>query len=213
MVRHADIEDSAKLRDRTPWLVETAGAIGDRQVRNLGTIGGSLAHADPSADWTAMALAAEAHVVVTGRRGERSVAAEEFLRGAFDTCLELSEIVTSVSFPVRDRASAGAYAKFRHPASGYAVAGAAVLLSVGRDNRLCEVRVSITGVGPVAYRARQVEQELETEPLDAHIAAAASHAADGVEVLADTFADREFRAHLATIVTERAVQSALQRLR
>jgi aerobic carbon-monoxide dehydrogenase medium subunit len=213
MTTHASIEDSAELGQHWPWLAETAAAIGDRHIRNLGTIGGSLAHADPSADWTAMALAGEAVLEVSGTGGARSVSAEPFLRGAYETSLEPSEVVTSVSFPTRQQATGGSYRKFRHPASGYAVAGAAVVLSLGPDDRLSEVRVGITGVASIAYRARAVELALEGEqPTPQALVGAAAEAAHDVEALADTFADAEFRAHLAMIVTERALIAALQRL-
>ncbi len=214
LTTHASIEDSAELGQAWPWLAETAASIGDRHIRNLGTIGGSLAHADPSADWTAMALAGEAVLEVSGTNGVRSVPAERFLRSAYETSLEPSEVVTSVSFRSRAHPTGGAYRKFRHPASGYAVAGAAVVLSIGADGSLSDVRVGITGVASIAYRARGVEQTLEGEqPTPETLVGAAAHAAREVEAVADTFADAQFRAHLATIVTERALFAALQRVR
>jgi carbon-monoxide dehydrogenase medium subunit len=210
----ADIEDSVELWDRWPWLAETAASIGDRQVRNLGTLGGTLAHSDPSADWPAMVLAAEAVLTMRGTDGTLSVPAEQFLMSPFETALKQSEIVTSIDFPSRDQPTVGAYRKFRHPASGYAVAGAAVVLSVGANRRLSSARIGITGVASVAYRARAVEVELEgSEPDTELVRKAASKAAVGIEAVADTFADREFRAHLACIVTERALVAALERSR
>jgi carbon-monoxide dehydrogenase medium subunit len=214
MTTQAEIEDNVELVRQWPWLVETAASIGDRQIRNLGTIGGTLAHADPSADWAAMVLAADAMLEVYGTNGRRAILAEEFLRSAYETALNASEVVTSIIFPARQQPTSGAYRKFRHPASGYAVAGAAVVVSLEADGRLSNVRVGVTGVASIAYRARFVELALEGEPAEQdRLVAAAARAAHGVEPLADTFADAEFRGHLAALVTERALVAALERVR
>jgi aerobic carbon-monoxide dehydrogenase medium subunit len=212
MTTQATIEDNAAIQQRWPWLTETAAAVGDRQVRNLGTIGGSLAHSDPSADWTAMALANDATISLHGVAGRRTVQVEPFLRGAFDPWLEPTEVVTCVTFPARQATTVGAYWKFRHPASGYAVAGAAIVLSLEDDGHFRDVRVAITGVAPIAYRARRVEEALETERVQTvDVAVVCAGATHGVDALSDTFADAEYRAHLASLVTERALSAALAR--
>jgi len=205
MTTHAEIESSALLHERSPLLAETATHIGDLQVRNKGTIGGSLAHADPAADYPAAILALDAEIDLAGPRGRRTVKAQAFFVDLLQTALEPNEILIEIRIPATGKSVA--YVKTEQKASGFALAGAAAI--VGADG----VRVGITGVAAKAYRAAAVEQLLagQRTPTPQAIALAASHAADGVEPLADIHASAEFRAHLAEVNTRRAIERALGR--
>ena len=205
MTTHAEIELSPLLRDRSPLLPETASHIGDMQVRNKGTIGGSLAHADPAADYPAAILALEAEIDLAGPRGRRTVKASAFFVDLLQTAIEPNEILTEIRVPAT--AKSVAYVKTEQKASGFALVGVAAI--VGADL----VRIGITGVAAKAYRAAAVEQLLAgpRPPTAQAIALAAAHAADGVEPLSDIHASAEFRAHLAEVNTRRAIERALAR--
>ncbi len=211
MTTHWVIESSDLLRQKVPLLPETASTIGDVQVRNVGTIGGSLAHADPAADYPAAVLALEAEMVAEGARGRRSIKASDFFTGLYATALAPDEILVEVRVPVQPARTGTAYLKFPHPASGFAVVGVAALVTLNGKGRCERARVGVTGVAPVAYRARAVEDRLRGQALDAGtIAAVADLAADGVDANADVFASAEYRRHLAAVFTKRAVEKALQ---
>jgi carbon-monoxide dehydrogenase medium subunit len=205
MTTHAQVAASELLRKQSPLLAETAEHIGDVQVRNRGTIGGSLAHADPAADYPAPILALDAELVVTGGGGERIIAARDFFTGLFATALQPNEILTEIRIPKTEGVGTS-YRKFRHPASGFAVVGVAAV--VRKQGAVIEsAAVGITGVGQNAYRAAAVEEALRGKPASA-IADAATHAADGVDALGDYFASAEFRKHLACVYTQRALTAA-----
>ncbi len=202
---HADVAASPVLRKVCPLLPETAARIGDVQVRNKGTIGGSLAHADPAADYPASILALDAEIELAGPRGRRTVRATDFFVGLMQTAAAPDEILVEVR--VRATGPAVAYEKTEQKASGFALAGVAA--AAGSDG----IRIGVTGVAAVPYRATAVEQAIGNRgslPANA-IAAAAEHAADGVEPLADIHASAEFRAHLARVNARRAIERALRR--
>jgi aerobic carbon-monoxide dehydrogenase medium subunit len=203
MTAHQEIAASGLLAEKCPLLPETAARIGDIQVRNRGTIGGSLAHADPAADYPAAIFALDAEIVVTGPRGERVVPAREFFVDLLQTSVAADEIIIGIR--VRATPKTVAYEKTEQKASGFALAGVAVV--IGPD----AVRVGVTGVAAKAYRAVEVERALAGQrPFKPEtIARAAAHAADGVEPLADIHASAEFRAHLARVNTRRAIERAL----
>ena len=208
MTTHATVADSDSLRGSCPLLAETAAAIGDVQVRNRGTLGGSLAHADPAADYPAAILALDAELVTISEKGERVIKARDFFTGMFTTALRPDEILIEVRVP-KTGAAGTAYKKFHHPASGFAVVGVAAVVKV-KAGRIESASVGITGVAERAYRATGVEQALRGQ---ASVADAASHAADGVEALGDHFASSEYRAHLAAVFTRRALEEARARAR
>jgi len=213
LTTHWMIESSPLVRDTLPVLSEAAGRIGDIQVRNMGTIGGSLVHADPAADYPAVVLATEAEMTAIGPGGRRTIPAREFFTGVMASAVRADEILTEIRFRRLPDGTGQAYLKFPHPASGFAVVGVAAVVRM-RESRCEEVRIGITGVAPTAYRARAVEQALVGSPLDdAGVAAAAAHAADGVEPNEDLFAGAEYRAHLARVFTKRAVLAARERAR
>ncbi|MER3426951.1 MAG: carbon monoxide dehydrogenase [Pyrinomonas sp.] len=212
MTTHYEIESSARLRAICPLLPECAAAIGDPQVRNKGTIGGSLAHADPAADWPAAIIALNAVLVATSASGERAIRADEFFIDIFTTALKQAEVLREIRIPVPPGRTGQAYLKAAQPASGFAVVGVGVSLTRGADDSCQAISVGITGVGPKAYRASAVEDALKGRALDEQtIKDAASHAVDGIDANSDLYASAEYRRHLATIYVRRAIEAALAR--
>ncbi|HTM89837.1 MAG TPA: xanthine dehydrogenase family protein subunit M, partial [Terriglobales bacterium] len=206
LTTHGTVASSQLLLSSSPLLAQAAANIGDIQVRNRGTIGGSLAQAHPSADYPAAVLALDAQILASSQSGERVIPAREFFTGMLTTALRPDEIITEIRVP--KTAGAGTvYKKFAHPASGYAVVGVAAVVR-GSTAKIEEAAVGITGVGEIAYRAEAVESALRGKPASA-IAEAAKHAADKVEALGDNYASAEYRRHLVQVYTRRAVQEAL----
>ncbi|MBZ5556743.1 MAG: xanthine dehydrogenase family protein subunit M [Acidobacteriia bacterium] len=204
MTTHADVQASKTLRDKSPLLAETASHIGDVQVRNKGTIGGSLVHADPAADYPASILALDAEIDVVGPRGTRTIKAVDFFVDLLQTAVAADEIVTEIRVPAT--AKTVAYVKTEQKASGFALAGAAVV--IGPNG----VRVGITGVAAKAYRAAGVEKALAGQKLTPDlIARASAQASAGVDPLGDIHASPSFRAHLAQVNTRRALEQAVRR--
>ena len=200
---HVDIETSTVLREASPLLAETASHIGDVQVRNKGTIGGSLIHADPAADYPAAILALEAEIDLVGPRGTRTVKAADFFVDLLQSAAAPDELLTEIRVPATGPSVA--YEKTEQKASGFAIAGVAVVAWPGG------VRVGVTGVAPKAYRATAVESTLGTGRSADAIALAALRAAEGIHPLADIHATAEYRAHLAQINTRRALERAFAR--
>ncbi len=192
MTRHADVASSEEVRAAIPALAALAGHIGDPQVRNRGTLGGSIANADPAADDPAAVVGLNATV----KTNKREIAADGFFTGLFETALEEREIVTEVRFPIPEKA---AYAKFPNPASRYAVVG--VMVCKGKDG----VRVAVTGAGSSVFRVEEMEKALSKK--------FAPEAVEGIKVSqdglnADIHASAEYRAHLVTVMAKRAVAAA-----
>ncbi len=213
LTTHWLIESSALLKAKAPVLVEAAAQIGDVQVRNWGTLGGSLAHADPAADYPAAVLALEASIVAEGPKGRRTIAAAEFFTGVLATALTSQEILLEVRVPALAARTGSAYLKFPHPASGFAVVGVAAIVTLDAKGKCERARIGVTGVASTAYRANAVEAQLAGKALDAKaVAAAAEHAAEGVEANDDIFASAEYRAHLTRVYTKRAILKALERV-
>jgi carbon-monoxide dehydrogenase medium subunit len=211
MSTHNQLAGSDTLRQGCPVLAEAAGRIGDVQVRNLGTIGGSLAHADPAADYPAVLQAVRAQVRLVSLRGERTVSMDKFLVDAFATALEPGEILTEVIVPADVPGLGWSYLKMQQPASGFAVAGVAAQIGV-QGGTISTARVGLTGVAARPYRAATVEAALEGRPAEAAtLAAAARLATEGVEALSDVYAAADYRAHVARVTTRRALETALAR--
>ncbi|MGH2426812.1 MAG: FAD binding domain-containing protein [bacterium] len=212
LATHWMIESSALVKAKAPVLAEAAGHIGDLQVRNLGTIGGSLAHADPAADYPAAVLALGAEMTTEGSSGRRSIPATEFFTGLFATAVKPDEILVEIKVPALPPRTGTSYLKFAHPASGFAVVGVAAVITLDGKGRCERARIGITGVGPAGYRARAVEDLLTGKALnDQVIASAAEKAADGVDANEDLFASADYRRHLSRVFTKRAIHAALQR--
>lgn len=212
MTTHYQIESSDLLHRICALLPETATHLGDVQVRNKGTIGGSLAHSDPAADWPAPVLALDAEILVNGAKGERVIKADKFFVDLLTTALQPGEILREIRFAVPKGKVGQAYVKFRHPASGFAVVGVAVSLIKDASGKCQSAGIGITGVGAKAYKATGVENALKGAALDdKSLHAAAAHAADGVNVNSDLFASSEYRKHLAETYTRRAIEEAVSR--
>ncbi|HVA40594.1 MAG TPA: xanthine dehydrogenase family protein subunit M [Candidatus Binataceae bacterium] len=211
-LRHVQVATSDLVRAKLGLLAECAGHIGDVQVRNRGTLGGSLAHADPAADYPAAVLALEGEVRLENADSARMVKAEDFFVDLMTTAIKPGEILTSVSFAPLPAGAGYAYLKHRQPASGFAMVGVAACLTLDRGGKCQQVHVGVTGLGAKAFRAKAVENALNGKAPDVKaIAEAAAHAADGVDPLADIHASAEFRAELARVYTRRALESAAAR--
>lgn len=208
LTTHAAVAESAELRAHAAVFEQAANELGDPQVRNRGTVGGACAHGDPSADYPAVMLALDAVFTLTGENGTRDVGADDFFVGMFETALDPHEVLTSIAFA---DAPHSAYAKFHHPASGYAVVGAAVSLTLAGD-RIGSARVACSGTGDSAYRAFGVEAALAGVSVadGAALDAACAGAAAGIDARGDNFASAEYRAALADIYVRRALAAALQ---
>ncbi len=209
LATHAAVADSALVRERCPALAEAAAAIGDIQVRNRGTIGGSLAHADPGADYPGAMLALGARITAVSAGGEREIPAADFFLDILQTALAAGEMITSVRIPA---AAGSAYLKHRHPASSYAVVGIAarVELAGGVVERCA---IGVNGVVGKAVLAEAAAASLAGgEPSAERIEAAAARVADAfADPLGDLYASGEFRVHLAGVYAKRALTLAAQR--
>ncbi len=216
LTTHAEVEASALLRAKCPLLPETAAEIGDLQVRNRGTLGGSLAHADPAADYPAAVLALDAEIVAASTAETRSIAARDFFVDMLTTQLRPGEILSQVRFPALPPRTGTAYCKLHQPASGFAIVGAAARVTLSKSGKIEDVAVGITGLGPKAYRAAAVEKALRGKKAAPKLLAellknAARQAADGVEPLSDLHASAEYRREMAAVFTRRALERAIAR--
>ncbi|MFQ5679739.1 MAG: FAD binding domain-containing protein [Gemmatimonadota bacterium] len=212
MTVYAEIAASPEVRRGCPVLAEAVALIGDRQVRNRGTIGGSVAHADPAADLPTVLVALDATVEIVGVEGERSVPAREFFQGIFATALGPAELVTAVRVPATPAGTGAAYEKHPHPASRYAVVGVAAVLSL--DSGACSgVELVVGGVTGMPARVPGAAEALEGAALspEAIAAAAASVPAALPEPMGDLYASGEYRVHLATVLARRALERAAER--
>ena len=204
---HAEIAASKLLRDQCPIVAEAAAEIGDPQVRNRGTIGGSIAHADPASDLPAVMIALDADIQIKGAKGARSVKASAFFRGFYDVDLQPGELIVSVQFaPVKS----AAYAKLHQKASHYAIVGAAVALDVN-GGVIQSARVGLTGATTHAVRLAGVEKALAGKNADGVAAAVASAASEAGDINGDLHASAEYRSAMIPVFVKRAVERALAR--
>jgi carbon-monoxide dehydrogenase medium subunit len=201
---HAD-----QLKAAVPVIAETAEVVGDLQVRSRGTLGGSMAHSDPAADFTAVMLALGASFNTASGSGTRAILADDFFVDLLTTSLEPNEILTSISLPASAIGASAAYEKHRHPASGYAVVGVAAVVTVGDDGVVSSIGVAVTGATSKATRLTAVESALVGQRLDATaIADATKNASDGLEINGDVYASADYRAHLVNVLARRAITRA-----
>ncbi len=206
MTTHAELASSSVLATKCPLFTETAPQIGDIQVRNKGTIGGSLAHADPAADWPPVALALDAEMEVAGPSGSRMIPAAGFFTDIMQTALRPGEVLRAIR--VRPTGPSVAYVKTEQKASGFALCGVAAVV----DRAANRVSVAVTGIAATPFRASQVEAALAGGPLTAErIAEAARAAAAGVQPLSDMHGSADYRAHLAQVNVRRAIVRASAR--
>jgi carbon-monoxide dehydrogenase medium subunit len=212
MVTHRSVETSDIVKAACPALAELAAQIGDPQVRNKGTIGGSLAHADPSADYPALILALNATIHVKGPGGDRSIQADDYFQGLFETALKDNEIITGVRFPSQASGTGSAYAKAPNPASRYAVVGVAARVAVDARGTCISARIGVTGAASSAFRASAIEQALVGTDLSASaIAAAADQGVTTSGLLNDLSASAQYRAHLVKVMARKALSAAAGR--
>jgi len=212
LTTHATVAASADLKTACPILAEAAALIADQQVRNRGTIGGSLANADPAADYPTLMVALRATITVTGSKGTRDIAADKFFKDIFTTALKSDEVITSISVPAYGNmpGMGGAYLKHRHPASSYAVVGVAAMLGVEKG-MVTRAVVVVGGITANPMHAKAVESALMgMEPTEANIAAAADMM-DIEATMGDSYASSEYRAHLAKVMAKRGLMLAAQR--
>lgn len=212
LATHASVAASELVRSRCPVLAETAGLIGDAQVRNRGTLGGSVAHADPAADYPTILKALGATISVAGNAGERDVAADDFFVDVFATALQPGELVVAAKVPATPAGGGAAYVKHRHPASFYAVVGVAAVVAV--ENGSCtSARLTIGGVTGTPVDATAAAESVVGAQASAEAAAAAADkvAAALPNAMSDTYASGEYRTHLAGVLARKALQLAFER--
>ena len=204
---HAELAASSLIASRIPMISEAAASIGDVQVRNKGTIGGSIAHADPAADWPAALLAADAEIIIASESGTRKVMASNFFHGLFYTDLAEAEMIVEIRVPIPAENTRSTYLKFKQPASRFAIVGCAAMVT--QNNGTCShVRVAFNGVSATPFRALAVEQALEGRSADGEsIEEASGQAVANVEVMSDHFASEEYRSHLAKVFAKRALNA------
>lgn len=213
LTTHAELAASPDLRLAAPALAEAAAMIGDPTVRNRGTIGGNVAHADPASDLPTVLVALDARITVAGPHGERTIPAEQFFTGIMTTALEEDEILVSIQLHAAAKKQGSAYEKFSHPASRYAVLGAAALVTID-NGTFTSARVAIGGLVPHARRTDAVENELIGRPAtDGVIAHAAHQVGEDLrdDVTGDIFASAEYRVAMAPVYIKRAVSTAVAR--
>ena len=212
MTTEWQVESSALVKSKFPVLSEIAAMIGDPAVRNLGTIGGSVAHADPAADWPAGMIALGAEMVCVGPKGRRTVKVDDWFQGLMATALGEDELLVEIRVPLLPAGSGAAYLKFPHPASRFAVVGVAAAVTLDKQGTCTKASVGVTGAGTKAVRAKGVEAGLTGKKLDAAtIEAAAQKAAEGVDVQADLQGSVEYKSHLCRVFAKRAVTEAVKR--
>ncbi len=214
LTTHAAIAASEVLRRECPLLAEAAGKIGDPQVRNRGTIGGNVAHADPASDLPAVLVALDATVRMSGPAGDRSVRAREFFTGLLETALGEHEVLTAIEVPRLQSASGTAYLKFEHPASGYAICGAAAVLLMDRGDVCRQAVLCFNGVTATPHHATAVGEALRLSTLgDEEIDRAVDEGLSIDEPLGDVHASGEYRVELAKVFGKRALKRARDRAR
>jgi carbon-monoxide dehydrogenase medium subunit len=209
---HADVASSDLVRKRLPGLAEAASVIGDVQVRNRGTIGGSVAHADPAADLPVILTALNASFVVQSLSGSRAVFADDFFTDFYTTAMTAHEVLTEIRVPLPAAGSGTAYVKLPHPASGYVVVSAGVLITRQASGSCASARVALGGLGSGPVRARATETGLQGKSLTPEvIAAAAAKAIETADPVEDSYASAEYKRHVATVYARRAIEVAAAR--
>jgi carbon-monoxide dehydrogenase medium subunit len=212
LTTHTEVAESDAVAKSCPLLSEAAAQIGDMQVRNRGTIGGSLAHADPAADYPTVVVALDAEITATGAKGSRRIPARKFFTDLFTTSLKPSEILTEVSVPVARKGEGSVYLKHRHPASSYTVVGVAAIVTL-KNEHIKSAKVVIGGVTPNPVVVTKVQDLLAGQkPSGKLFAEAGALVAEAIESpLGDLYASGEYRVHLASVMTRRALQEAAAR--
>ena len=209
LTTHTEVSTSEAAHRLLTGLADTASVIGDVLVRNRGTIGGSVAHADPGADLPVTLTALEASFILASSTGERIVPADDFFMDFFTTAMKPHEILTAVQIPIPPSSTRTSYLKLPHPASGYVVVSAAATLSVDESGTCNEARIVLGGVAETPHRALTVERALTGQKLTPDVAAvAAMRAVDNIDPPTDSYADGEYKRHMAVVYAQRAIEAA-----
>ena len=212
LTTHRTLESDATVAGHAPLLAEMAAKVGDRQVRARGTIGGTVAHADPTADYPAGLLALGAEMVVQGPDGERTIPADDFFVGFLTTALSPDEVVIAVRVPAAPARTGANYQKLANQASGYAVVGVAAVVTLDDSGACADIRIGVTGAGDHATRAATAEDALRGQPLtDQAIKAATDRADEGIDLLDDIHASADYRSRMVRGLARRAVLAAAER--
>jgi carbon-monoxide dehydrogenase medium subunit len=209
---HADVAASELVRKHLPGLADAASVIGDLQVRNRGTIGGSVAHADPAADLPVILTALDASFAVRSPTASRTIAVDDFFTDFYTTAMNSDEILTEIHVPIPPAGMGSAYAKLPHPASGYVVVSAGALIARQASGTCASARIVIGGLSSGPVRAVATEIELQGKPLTPQmITAAAAKAAEETDPVEDSYASAEYKQHVATIYARKAIEAAVER--
>jgi len=212
LTTHNHVATNELIRSQAPLLAATAEVVGDRQVRNRGTIGGALAHADAAADYPAAILALDSTIVAEGPNGERRIPARDFFVDFLTTALEPTEVLREIRVATPGQGYGWSYQKLANQASGYAIVGVAALLALDASGTVADLRVGVTGAAPVAWRATATEDALRGKTLDQATVASAAELVDGdVEFLDDLHGSAEYRRRVARGLTRRAILEAAAR--
>lgn len=210
LTTHHDLATDPLVAEHAPLLARIAHVVGDQQVRNRGTIGGVLAHADPAGDYPAGVLALDATIIARGRDGSREIPVGEFFLGFMTTALDEQELITDIRIPLAAAGIRVNYQKLANPASGYAIVGVAAVVATAADGSISSLKLGLTGVGDVAYRASAVEDVLVgSMPDEDTVKAATAKTVEGIDVLDDLHAPSAYRAKVACNLTRRAIMTAL----
>jgi carbon-monoxide dehydrogenase medium subunit len=208
-----ELETNATIKAKCPVVAEAAAIVGDPAVRNLGTIGGGLAHADPAADMPAVAIACGFEFVVQGAKSKRTVKVDDWFQGLMSTAVKEDEILVEIRVPALAKGTGSAYLKFPHPASRFAIVGCAAVVTMDGKGTCSKAGIGITGAGTKAVRAKGVEAALAGKNLAGAgaIEAAAQKAAEGIDVQPDLQGSVEYKAHLCRVFAKRAIEAAVKR--
>lgn len=214
LTTHHQIASATEVRSAVPLLADTAARVGDRQVRNRGTIGGAVAHADAAADYPAAILALDASIVARGSQGERRIPAREFFLDFLTTALQPDEILTEILISRPAEGHGWSYQKLANQASGYAIVGVGVVVALDGQSAVADVRVGVTGAAAVAWRAEATETALRGQRLDGGVVTAAADLVDGgIDFLDDLHGSAEYRRRVTRGLTRRAIVEAAGRAR
>ena len=212
MTTYTTLGRSDLLRQHFAIILDALAVLADRQVRNRGTLGGSMAHADPAADLTAVALALKGTIVAQGPSGTRTIAADDFFVDTFATALQPGEIITEIRLPLLPAHTGSAYLKLENKASHYAIVGSAAVIMLDADSTCSSASIAITGASTKPTRAKAVEAALVGKKLDeTTLTEAASHAVDGLELVGDIHGSQAYRGQMCTVMTRRAILKAVER--
>lgn len=214
MTRHREFAESSLIRERYPLLADVARVLGDPQVRNLGTIGGSLVHADPAGDWGAALMAFDTSLVATGPNGRRTLSIDDFFQDTFTTALAPAELLTEIRIPTPAPRSGGAYKKLKRKTGDFATVAVSAQVALAGDGTITSARLGLGAVGPVPFRATRAEASLAGKPpADAAFAEAGRLASEGSEPTPDLHGSAEYKRAMVRILVRKALETAAERAR